>query len=196
MKERTKNILIALLVVGLVSMTVAYAALTQVLNINASAKVIGKDSVWNIHFENLSSTPTLVGYAQVEAGNEPTVTNTSFAGLTATLRAPGDSVSYTFDVTNDGAVDAEISGVFLSSVANATVSSGTSAADEALVKQNVTFTLVDNTTGNALAVGETLAHGATRTLKLTIAYSSAATDMPSATVTLSGLSGHVDFEQA
>ena len=51
MKERTKNILIAVLIVGLVSMTVAYAALTQVLNINASAKVLSKSTTWNVRFK-------------------------------------------------------------------------------------------------------------------------------------------------
>ena len=53
MKERTKNILIAVLIVGLVSMTVAYAALTQGLNINASAKVFE----WLLDWKNNGNQP-------------------------------------------------------------------------------------------------------------------------------------------
>ena len=85
MKERTKNILIAVLIVGLVSMTVAYAALTQVLNINASAKVLSKSTTWNVHFANLSAVDTH-GYASVATPLTLSGT-TTLEGLVANLSA-------------------------------------------------------------------------------------------------------------
>jgi len=56
MNERKKNILLAVLVVGIISMTVAYAALSTTLNINGSASVQNIDQSWNIHFAHITNT--------------------------------------------------------------------------------------------------------------------------------------------
>ena len=199
MGEKTKNTLMALLIVGIVSMTIAYAALTQRLNINSNARVLSKNSSWNIHFTNLSA-PTKTGYAQVRSGEELVLdsSSTTLSGLTATLSAPGDSVSYTFDVINEGTINAKIntSGVHLANVASATCTGSPvpSAADCTLVKNNLTYTLT-YANGAALADGDKLAAGATKSLKLTITYNASATDVPSDDVTISGLDSYIDYIQ-
>ena len=70
MSEKSKNILLGVLVVGLVSMTVAYAALTQTLNINGSAKVQNVNSSWRVRFKALTSGDpiTTTQYATVADG--------------------------------------------------------------------------------------------------------------------------------
>ena len=105
MGEKTKNAIIALLIVGLVSMTVAYAALSQTIFINSSAKVLNKSALWNVHFDTpVAGTP--VGYASVATGKGLVKANaTTLSGLEVTLRAPGDSMSYTFNVVNDGTIN-------------------------------------------------------------------------------------------
>ena len=192
MKEKTKNILIAVLVVGLVSMTVAYAALTQVLNINAGAKVLNKSSSWNVHFENLSAAST-TGYATIPTGKGLVLSGTTtLTGLEVNLRAPGDSVSYTFDVKNDGTINAKVSQVVLPTVAQATYDGAT--ADITIVKSNLEYSLT-HADGSAITVNETLNAGTTKSLKLTISYKSSATSLPAADVTVSGLNAHIDYVQ-
>ena len=200
MGEKTKNVLMALLIVGIVSMTIAYAALTQRLNINSNAKVLSKSTTWNVHFTNLSA-PSTTGYAQVKSGEGLVLdsSSTTLSGLTATLSAPGDSVSYTFDIINEGTINAKINtnGVHLASVANATCSgtAATETADCALVKNNLTYTLTYTNPSGTITAGDTLAAGATRHCILTITYNSSATDVPANDVTISGLDSYIDYIQ-
>ena len=193
MKEKTKNILIMVLVIGLVSMTVAYAALTQVLNVNAGAKVINKSASWNVHFENLSA-ETLNGYATIPDGKGLVLSGTTtLQGLEVNLKAPGDYVEYTFDVKNDGTINAKISQVVLPNVAAATYTGD--AGDVTIVKPNIEYSL-KYSDGTAIAANDTLNAGAKATLKLHVGYSSSATDLPSADVRVSALDAHIDYVQA
>ena len=196
MNSKTKNVLIVVLIIGLISMTIVYATLTQNLRINATAKVVNNSEGWNVHFENLSG-PTTTGYAQVEEGNELQLGGTTtLKNLVVTLKAPGDSVSYTFDVKNDGAINAKIEDVFIPTTSSAGISfNGASAADEAIVKENVVYSLVYNDTNIAPKKDDTLASGATQKLKLTISYKDTATQMPSTTVIVTGLDAHIDYKQ-
>lgn len=199
MGEKTKNILMALLIVGIVAMTVAYAVLTQRLNINSNAKVLKRSSSWNVHFANLSN-PTTTGYARVNQGEELVLdsNSTTLSGLTATLSAPGDSVSYTFDIVNSGTINAKINtdGVHLASVASATCTGNPAptSADCTLVKNNLTYTLKYTDNSNITA-GDKLAAGASKNVTLTITYSASATDVPSNDVTITGLDSYIDYIQ-
>ena len=102
MKEfvRKNKILVGAMVfvfVGIIA--IAYAAFTQGLNINGSG--VNRKSNFDIHFANLSS-PTIVGTANVAIA--PTIQNNStvIEDYSITLATPKDSVSYTFDIVNDG----------------------------------------------------------------------------------------------
>ena len=195
MGEKTKNILMALLIVGIVSMTIAYAALTQRLNINSNAKVLSKNTTWNIHFTNLSAPTKIIRDNILDIIDS---SSTTLSGLTATLSAPGDSVSYTFDVINEGTINAKIntSGVHLANVSSATCTGSPvpSEADCTLVKNNLTYTLT-YANGTALADGDKLAAGATKSLKLTITYNASATNVPTNDVTITGLDSYIDYIQ-
>ncbi len=206
MKERTKNILIAVLIVGLVSMTVAYAALTQVLNINASAKVLGKSTTWNVHFENLSDVDAH-GYATVASPLSLKGT-TTLEGLVANLSAPGDYVAYKFDIVNSGTINAKVSSVTLPNLTSGVTYTGSATdsakktADENLVKSNIQYelgycTATSDTTYTEITANDTLNSGAAnkRTACLRISYKSSATDVPSSDVTVAGLDAHIDYVQ-
>ena len=194
MNDKTKNVLLVALIVGLVSMTVVYATLTQVLNINTTAKIVGKDASWNVHF-NAPSDAIIGGYASVAEGKELKLNGTTtLYNLEATLKAPGDSVSYTFDVENSGTIDAVIDSVTLPDIANLTITG--SEADVSLVKSNLEFSLVYDGTTTTPAKNDELKAGASRKLRLTISYKSTATDIPSTTITVSGINSHIDYKQA
>lgn len=193
MREHAKTFLIIVLLIGIVSMTIAYAALTRTFKINSTGKVLSKEN-WDIHFTNPSddsSNPILGGSGLVERPLELT-SKTTLENLVAVLKAPGDSVSYTFYVVNDGILDAKISSIAKTSVENATYTY-TSEADRDLVKQYIYYDVVYTGTNTAPEVNDTLAAGASRKMKLTIGYSSSAPSLPSNTVTVSGLNYSIDY---
>ena len=121
MSERNKNILLGVLIVGILSMTVAFAALTSRLNIGGTTNVAA--TRWNIHFQNwaldTASTITVGSNTQHNTAEYPAVnqltmsdnTNvTKVEGINVTLNQPNDYVKYTFEIKNDGTIDGELSG--------------------------------------------------------------------------------------
>ena len=133
MENRSKNIMLGVLVVGLLSMTIAYAALSSNLRISGTASVAA--ATWDIRISNLtkaSSTPSLVsgqtntasGPASVAATN-----NTGISGLNVTLNQPGDKVVYNFTISNNGTIDAELSSFTSSLTKNSASPTNISASD-------------------------------------------------------------------
>ena len=110
------------------------------------------------------------------------MTDTTFSGYEIVLSKPGDKGSYTVTVENQGSIDAALTTVNLG---NALTYTGSSAADEQIVRDNVTYTLTW-ADGTAIAVGDTLAHGASKDLIITAEYSSTATQIPEDSVTITG----------
>ena len=119
MNNRKKNILLGVLVVGVIGMTVAFAALTTRLNISGTANVASAN--WNIHFQNwaldTSSTVTVGGNTQQNTAVYPQVNQltmsaspniTKVEGINVTLYQPNDYVKYTFQIKNDGTIDGEL----------------------------------------------------------------------------------------
>lgn len=171
----------AVLMIGMV-----YAAFTQNLSINGSATV--QKTSWDIKFENLQTAVKTGTASEVTA---PTLTATKVGDYAVTFKTPGDSISYTFDVTNDGSFDAEINSI---TIPTPTCSSSSSDTDASNVCSYLTYTLKyadgDAAAGNTVATGDELDSGVTRTMVLTLTYSSDVTadKLPtSGDVTISGL---------
>ena len=103
-RNNTKNITFGMLalVVSVVAIGLAYAGFTGTLNINGTGNVVS--SKWDIYFNNLSNAVT-TGTANVvtPATISP---KTKIGDYYVELASPGDSVTYTFDVVNDGNFDA------------------------------------------------------------------------------------------
>ena len=104
----SKNVLISILLMGIVSMTIVFANFTQYLMINAYADV--NSTEWNIHFENLKQKP-------IEKNNtarvitEPVLSgdSTIISKFAVEFNKPGDYVEYTFDIVNAGNINAILS---------------------------------------------------------------------------------------
>lgn len=185
---RTKNILLVVLLIAVLTLSISYAALSQYLYINSSATVGGKSTGWNVAFTDVTCAPT--GYAAVTT--DFTSTATTLSGLVATLKAPGDSVVCHIDVTNGGSIDAKLSTFTLQDGTLTYTGSGAAkTADEALINGKLVYTIVyddeDDDAGEVPAADDTLAVGDTRYLKLTIAYPDTETELPENDVTVSGM---------
>lgn len=186
-RQRKKRLYIILLLLFVViAMTVAFAALSTTLNIRGTARF--DTATWEIKFANLSAA-TLTGAATVTT--EPTIQGTGdiiIGDYEVVLTKPGDSVTYTFDVENNGTVDAKI-GSFTKAATptfnGLATDAGNKAADEALLTANTTYTLTYTADGREVALDDTLEAGVSVNMTLKLAYDGTA--IPTDDVEISGL---------
>ena len=199
MNNKTKNILIAVLLIGIISMSIVYASLSQTLNINGSATVQSKSETWNVHFTRVTSGNEVVisNYATSES-NTLTFdgTSTTVTLPLVTLKAPGDSVTFYFDVINEGDVTAKLTTINQISIPVGSYGSGEtlSTTDKTTLQNSITgtLTLAD---GTALTTGTTLAKGERMNLKVTITFLSSCTVLPSTDYSISNITASLIFTQ-
>ena len=105
--ENTKNILLGVLIVGLVSMTVAFAALSTTLNISGSAQVAAQS--WGVEIQDFGTGKTVpTGVTEVMPAE---TSGTSITGLSVSFAKPGLTAVYPFKIKNIGTIDAAINSV-------------------------------------------------------------------------------------
>ena len=100
-ERRIKTLSLVALIVAVLGLTVAFASLSQMLTINGTATVDAAS--WDVHFENLTG-PDITGSASTSG--TPSINDTTISGLNMSVTKPGDSVTYYFDIVNDGTIDA------------------------------------------------------------------------------------------
>ena len=164
MKDRNKRKLIIYVLVGVLMLTtVAYAALSTVLNV--SGTVVKKGNLWNIYFTNPSSA-SIVGTA---TGSNINIQASSL-NFQVSLYKPGDKVTYTVDIKNGGTIDAILNSISLTGLDTA--------------KSNSLNYTVTYSNGSTIKEGDTLNIGASRTIKITVEFDSSATSIPESDVNL------------
>lgn len=186
--NKIKNVLLGILLVAVLTLSIAFAALSATLTINAQATV-KNGTAWSVKFQEKSGQSAIcVASSNASVKTQPTITSTSFSGLVAEFKAPGDKVVCTWEVTNAGSIDAKI----------ATFTKGTPTSSDASVTSKINYSLTYNTeSGTAVAKDDTLpaTTGNTKTLVLTIGYDSSATYIPSTDVVVSGFDTTIIYEQ-
>lgn len=183
-KEDYKDILIAVLIMGILSMTIAYANFTRRLQIVNTAKVNATN--WDIHFENLvledNSTTSM---AVINSPASISEGKTIIGGLNVSLVKPGDYVTYTFDIVNAGDLDAKLYHYFHSVPV---------CKNNESVCEYVHYSL-KYTNGNEIKVSDTLKVGERKNVKMTISLDNSLTNMPKQSVELSDLYAVFDYVQ-
>ena len=115
MQGKSKNVLLIALVIGIVSMVVAYAALSTELRISSSAKVAA--TKWDIQitsFAQAAAQPNNVsGTSEVTVTGPNSTAGTTIQGLEVTFKKPGDVAKFTFNLENAGDIDAKLTGFTL-----------------------------------------------------------------------------------
>ena len=102
MEIKHKTALIGGLLAVVVVMAVGYAAFSQALIINGSASI---DSNWQIRIIDIAASTTGSGVnSGVEVGSDYLS-----ASFNASLTSPGDTVTYTITVENQGTINAKLS---------------------------------------------------------------------------------------
>lgn len=150
-----KLVAIAALLLSVIGLSIAYAGYTSTLTVEGTATA---ESAWKIIWKDLDA-GTATGYASVE---DKTLaidsTKKAISGFMGKLRAPGDTITYTWKVANEGKIDATLTGVTLGSLSCAPAATNGSTATEATnlcAKLSIAFTydgspLTASTTGDLL----------------------------------------------
>lgn len=156
--RRARVIAIAALLVGVVGLSLGFAAFSNTLTIKSSAEVTVDESVFNVDFSKQAAsvvdgkvTPTLdpTNGPAAFKGNDATIDNSAAGAavikdLHATFTAPGQKVTYSFFTKNAGALKAYLTNVtFATPVKTCTAKTGTtqSLVDTACNGINITMTL-------------------------------------------------------
>ena len=130
-----KIISIIALVLGVLGVTLGYAAFSSTLTISSSANVNPSASTFNVDFSSSSSsvvadpiTPTLNKTATGFSATNATINNSSdpiISNLVATFTEPGQSVTYDFYAYNAGEFIAYLNGINFSGSKTCTAVTGT-----------------------------------------------------------------------
>ena len=185
--ERTRNIILIVLAVCLIGITVAYATLSQNLNISGVANV--DKTSWNIHFTNVL-TPKVEGQA---TGGKATL-NSGSTVITiseGTLSAPGDKIVYTFDVVNEGDLPAEVE-TTLTQMESCKAENG---SDVSIFCNKIGLDLVYAETNEKVQKSDRLLSGETKTLNLIITYDKdkLLTTLPTSPIVLSNITSTINY---
>ncbi len=191
--EKSRNYVVfgvLALVVSLVAVSLAYAGFTQNLNINGTASINSVN--WNVHFENVVvGTPT----GGATWGTQPAVVgSTTIGDYTVNFTTPGSAASFEFDVVDSGSFDARMTGLTKGSI---TCTSTDTNWNGSSCASKLSYVLEEktgaNTYGSAITAADNSkldANGGKRTYRLTLSYNETdnSSDLPTAAVTISGLS--------
>ena len=117
-----------------------------------------------------------VAYASLPSTGKLAISGTSVSGNIGTLKAPGDTITYTFNVKNAGSINAKISSITAPKLSCAPANTGGSQTVANNVCANLTYTIeYTSESPKTIAVGNTLTAGASKNITLKIVNSSAAT---------------------
>ena len=186
MKNKTfKIISIVALLLGVVGITLGYAAFSSTLKIESSAEVAPNESSFNVDFSSSNSsvveddiTPTLntnvTGFsataAEIDNSGNPVISN-----LHATFTEPGQSATYTFYAYNAGEYLAYLNSIIFSGNKTCTARTNTNQAlvDTACtgISLSIQVTGINATTTSLASISDhALAVGAADTITVVIEY--------------------------
>lgn len=194
-KKKEKIIGAGIIVFALVvAIGVVYAAYTQSLYINGDATV--KANLWKIRFANLSEVK-LTGEAKQLTAPTINTNDTTIGDYSVLISKPGDSITYTFDIVNEGTFDAS------APIPTITTPTCTGMGEDAIedaanVCKYLTYTLTIPATSTEDGTRIKLPNKTTITgCTLTLTYSADVphTELPKNDVAISGLDKAIVFSQ-
>lgn len=185
--KNLENIILSVLAICLIGITIAYATLSQNLDISGVATV--KKGEWNIHFTKLL-TPKSEGDATAGKAvlNGDSTVITISDGI---LSAPGDKITYEFDVINEGDIDAEVE-LTSTQMENCRAENGT---DVTNFCNKIEFELFYKDTKTPVAKGDKLLGKEEKTLNLVITYDKNRdlTSLPTSPIILSDITSIINY---
>lgn len=193
MNDKNFKVIMTVAVVAIIAVIgIGFAAFSTELKINGKGTV--KASSWKIRFDNISAA-SITGTATEVTPPTLSTNDTHIENYNVTFTTPGDSISYTFDVKNEGTFDAKISSIVIGTP-SCTGTGDNATQDANNVCKNLTYTLTYGD-GSPIAQNDTLTASQTKSLKLTLTYNASVTasELPSNDVAISDLDATIVYSQ-
>ena len=191
--RKIQIIAIVALVIGIVGLSIGFAAFSSVLNIQTSANVKPDSSTLNVDFSTAEDKMEIAEIIPTATPNSLVTTNgvidnsgdPTISKLSATFTEPGQSVVYKFYAYNAGELNAYLKSIVFSNVTDqntikiCTAGQGTTdalvqkACDKISVKIKVGNEL-ETTTGKASITGHALSKGNGELVTVTLEYEAGA----------------------
>lgn len=201
-RERRKKIIAcfgAFVVISVISLTVAYAALSDTLKITGSAGVQAAN--WNVYLKSLSAG----SLNNVESYEEPTISGSGIGTYSVVFSKSGGMIMFNYQVMNDGDYNAKLDSV-INSTPVCTSDIGNE-EDEINVCNNISVDVKWNSNmyedsfnaGDVVSTEERLCFNGDNStwrdsyLTVTVRYDATAETLPSSNVTISNLSHEFIF---
>ena len=187
--RNSRFVAVVAIIIAIVGLSIAYAAMSTTLKIKGNATI--DIASWDIKFDNLGTT--------IKTGNavcqDPTLSNTNIRDYSVVLTKPGDSCSYQFDIVNNGTIDATLGALSKNDelMCKAIISDSSSQFPCANITYSLTY---DSVNGTNVSQGDSLAAGTKKTVYLTLAYNSDATELASNDLLISGLDITLIYNQS
>ena len=165
-KQRNVRIIaMALLIVSLITLSIAFAMLSRKLNIKGEAKI---DPIkWGIYFASDREDGTLVATPAENVNKQPKINSdepTKIEDLDITLYKPGDRVSFTVNLVNESDIN-----VAISKVTKPLELDNVSENVKKVIHYNVNYTNVN--AKKEVEIGDVISANTTINLTVTIYYS-------------------------
>jgi len=187
--KRHKTLIIVCTLLLMISVIgVSYAMVTTSLDIKGKMKMASAN--WDVHFENLKSANITGTAIELE---KPYIMDksTSIVNINVKLQQPTDSVSYLFDVVNNGGLSAELSSYQITEP-KCTGSGDNAIQDSKKVCDGIKYEIT-YADGTKINIGDTLKKEERKTLKLKLSFSGA--ELPLNEVDISNLSIVISYSQ-
>ena len=194
-KNHAKTYIIVAILISIVGISIAYAALSQQLQIKTNASIQSSQTSWNfVITENYcyglqydDTQRNVEGYKVDIKGTTVTISN-------VIIRAPGDTFGCNFSIENKGEVDAKVQ----SKSPPKTTFSGTGSnatADANLVKTGLWTYSQWNNPRTEINIGDILSAGEKKEIEIGFGFNVNMTTFPTNSVTFS-ITFSINFEQA
>lgn len=198
-KSRKKIFKFALiaLIVSVLGITIVYAAMSK--NI---ISIYPKQKDWNIHFANLSKAK-INGSAYIV--RHPRLTCTHIGDFAVSLSKPGDSITYEFDIVNEGSIDAKI-GFYTGDTylclprkhdtnCDWDGDGFNSKEDLHKINENITYRLYYKDTKSKIRVGDILKKKSSKRVVLVLSYNEESNELPVGKIQLNNLDKLIEYIQ-
>lgn len=188
-KKRTSKIIALIaIIIALLGLSFSFAAFSTNLKIDGVGEMSGRD--WDVHFENLSQADINGDVLEL---SKPSINSnaTSISTYKVRFNAPSSSISYTFDIVNDGGIDAKISTLPIYNP-SCEGTGNNKDNDEQLVCNNLNYKLTYMNNEN-LRLGDVIKRNSSVKVKLTLAYEG--NELPLEKVNISNLGINLIYSQ-
>ena len=214
--RKVKYIILSIVLISILSLTIAYAVLSTTLNISGTSTVNASDWSFKIEkYDIMKNLNEIVGlvcsldgyncqeyYIILNDGQliqEPTISGTSINNFSISVTKPNDGIEILYSITNTGTIPAKLDAINYKDPQYSSPSNNQN--DIEWAQDNILYfdtidTFNSNDGESELEVGDIICPGETKEIVIVVGITSDTNSLPSDKVTISNLGTEYIFVQA